>query len=311
MSRKKTPVFIPIKANRPLSIDEYINSYFNTTDKRNAEEEHFFQQWYGFLQSEREKRLEEITDVLSQAADDSVNETLARIVDAKYGAHPLCTVGSVQGGGGRFNIGGGMGHYKPFHCLYLASDDDTAYSEYFHYQRGYSIATLNSEELALKGKKKNYSNFEVEVSLENCIDIRNKEALRRFCEIISEIRPPKQMTDFAREIGLFRLKTVQTAGELHRTFMDREFLKFFTILDMPANPQWFGYYCYQAGIQCIIYPSVRGRGSNYAILVDNFRESQSTAKLNTDAPYIEKTNREINKSTFEFFKISAMTRIEA
>ncbi len=315
MSKKKQPInypsaassYIPAAGQKTLpTIDDYINLYLDKHDAQNAAIESFFQSWYGYLQDEREKRKEEINDVLTNAANKTIELDLVRIVDNEFGTHPLCALGSIQGAGRRFNIGSGLRKYRNFHCLYLASDDDTAYAEKFHSQRNQIKGSLTPHELALRPKIQDYSNFAVKVSLLKCLDITKKESLKDFCSIISNIKPPKHMMEFAKDLGYFRLRTVQTAGELHATFLEKEFLRYPTILDMPANSQWFGLYCFLAGIQGIIFNSVRhGGGKNYAIFIDNLKDTESFVQLNTKADYISEDLKRIDSSSFEFFKIAA------
>lgn len=141
----------------------------------------------------------------------------------------------------------------------------------------------------------------------NRIDITDKNSLRGFSEIISQIKPTKELLEFAHSVGIPTLKTVQTAGELLRTLLNPDFLKHPTALEMPANSQWFGLYCLRAGIQGIIYPSVRknGGGNNIAILIDNFTDTNSSARLNADTAIIHESRREMKSENIHFFKIPA------
>lgn len=302
--------YIPQKGRKTLpTIDDYINSYLDETDAQNAAVESFFQSWYGYLQDEREKRKDEIDDVLVAVANSTIELELVRIVDNQFGSHPLCTLGSVQGAGRRFNIGSDLRKYRNFHCLYLASDDDTAYAEKFHGQRAQIKGTLTPHELALRPKVSDYSNFGASVSLSKCIDITDKSRLKEFCDVISQIKPPQHMMEFAKQLGYFSLRTIQTPGELHKTFLEKEFLRFPIILDMPSNSQWFGLYCFLAGIQAIIFPSVRlNGGTNYAVFLDNLKGTDSFIELTTKADYIAQDHRRIDGKTFEFFKIAAASR---
>lgn len=301
--KKNKNVQIPKLGQRKvLTVDEYLNAYFERVDYAQGREEDFFKSYIKWLEDQREKRIGEITDSLIDVATTTVEGTFCRIVDLKYVNDPLCVYGSTLLSGRRFNIGDGISHYKPFHSLYIADNDDTAHCEKFHYPRQFTKGNLSSSEFGLR---KNYACFEVEVSLSKCIDITDKNSLKSFSEIISKIKPSREILEFAHAVGIPTLRTVQTPGELLKTLLNPEFLKHPTALEMPANSQWFGLYCLRAGIQGIIYPSVRksGGGKNIAVLIDNFSDTASFARLNADTEVVHESRREMNSKNLHFFKI--------
>lgn len=300
--KKKSKKFIPPKLKKIPSIDEILNEYFESEDGENKKLHEFFKAYYGFLQKTREDKLDEIVESLSAVSDTSVSEKLTRIVDLRYG-DPLSVVGSLMGAGGRFNIGNGMGHTKPFACLYVANDFHTAFCECYHYPPSYFRGKVSATEMALR-KANDFMSVELEVNIEKCIDLRNKENLRGFTEIISAIKPTAEFKLWAKELGYFSLRTVQTHGELYKTLLDPDFLRSYYSLEMPSNSQWFGYYCLMAGIQGIIFPSVRDEsGYNIGVLVDNFKDTESFIKLNDSVKVVSADRKIINADNYEFFKI--------
>lgn len=302
MARKKNNKnFIPAKPRKTPTIDEILNQYFESEDGENKKLQDFFKAYYGFLQKSREEKLEEIVESLSVVSDQSISEKLTRIVDLRYG-DPLSVVGSLTGSGGRFNIGNGMGHTKPFACLYVANDFHTSFCECYHYPPSYMRGNVDAAKMALR-KANDFMSVEVDVCIEKCIDLRNKENLRGFTEVISQIKPTEEFKDWAKELGYFALKTVQTHGELHHTLLDPDYLKSYYSLEMPSNSQWFGYYCLKAGIQGIVFPSVRDEtGYNIGILIDNFKDTESTISLNPEIQ-IPDDRKVLNSDNYEFFKI--------
>ena len=67
MSRKNSARnFIPSKSNKIPSIDEILNEYFESEDGANKKLQDFFKAYYGFLQSAREERIEEIVESLTK-----------------------------------------------------------------------------------------------------------------------------------------------------------------------------------------------------------------------------------------------------
>ncbi len=308
MSRKNSARnFIPSKSNKIPSIDEILNEYFESEDGANKKLQDFFKAYYGFLQSAREERIEEIVESLTSVSNDSVSESYSRMVDLTYG-DPLSVVGSLIGPGQRFNIGEGMGHTKPFACLYVANDYHTAFCEFHHYPPSYLRGGLDASKMALK-KPENEMHVRVQVNIEKCIDLRDKENLRDFTRVISEIKPTDEFKKWAKELGHYALRTVQTHGELYRTLLDQDFLRSYYSLEIPSNSQWFGYYCLRAGIQGIIYPSVRDEaGNNIGILIDNLKDTDSTIKLDDNIALIPDDRKILRADNYEFFKIKTATK---
>lgn len=53
-----------------------------------------------------------------------------------------------------------------------------------------------------------------------------------------------------------------------------------TIVDQPAASQWFGFYVKEAGIQGIVYPSVRNKiGYNLAVFPENIIGTNAKLRL--------------------------------
>ena len=74
MNRKRSAKnFIPPKTNKIPSIDEILNDYFDSEDGANKKLQDFFKAYYGFLQSSREEKLEEIVESLTSVSTDSLS----------------------------------------------------------------------------------------------------------------------------------------------------------------------------------------------------------------------------------------------
>lgn len=293
--------------NAFFSIDEYLNKYFEQSDLHEERKEQFFKTYYKSLEAKREALEDDISEALWSMCDSDFSESMWRIVDVDYASDPICAVGSFKNEGQRFNIGNGLKPYYPFGCLYVADDDDTAYAERFHHSRSfirtYSDGTINAHELALKKNSDGYTSIRLETNITKFLDLRDKKNLRPFCEVISAIKPGKDMLKYAKEVGIGNLRTIQTPGELLSSLMTTDFQKTPTVLSMPANPQWFGYYCLRAGIQAILYPSARrDHHFNLAILMDNFLDTDCTVRIPSGTSIIHETRKEMNKDNFEFFK---------
>lgn len=296
----KKKVIPKFAAKKPLSLDDYLNAYFERIDQAQAREEEFFRTYIKWLEAEREKRISEITDSINSVANTNMSGVFHRIVDLKYVTDPLCVYGSTLNNGQRFNIGNSISHYKPFPALYVADTVETAYAERFHQPMTYSRGELKPNDSALR---KNFACFEVEVNISNCIDLTDKKNLQGFADVISTIKPTREMLDFAKSVGIPALRTIQTTSELLQTLLSHQYMKHPTILDMPSNPQWFALYCLRSGVTGIKYPSVRSdSGTNLAVFIDNLTDSSAHIKLNADTPVLNESRRIINHTNFNFFK---------
>ena len=85
-----------------------------------------------YFELEPRRQLDEpqLLDALrSQALPAYSFEDWSRIVDYRYALEPLSVAGSLNGDGGRFNVGGALspGAFTPFPALYVAEDYGTAF----------------------------------------------------------------------------------------------------------------------------------------------------------------------------------------
>jgi hypothetical protein len=76
----------------------------------------------------------------------------ARVTDWRWNLTPLSAAGSLNGIGGRFNIGNDLDRARnqAFMCLYLAENVDTAFAEYFGGSLSSTTTGLSLSEFALR-----------------------------------------------------------------------------------------------------------------------------------------------------------------
>jgi hypothetical protein len=311
-SEKSGSKFIRTKSSFiGASIDDLLNQYFEKYEVRLKEKEDFFVAYLSYLENQREAVKEDLIDSIRNVSEQSISDQqFVRLVDLKYITDPLSTKGSLKGNGGRFNIGSELARFKQFSGLYLASDDGTAYAEKFHYSPTYTKGDLSGEGFALRGNK-DYAVVGLNVNIGKCIDLTEKEKLRDFASILSGIKPNKELIEWGTSLGILKLKTVQTHGELLKNLLDPEFLKTCMALERPANSQWFGYFCLQAEVQAIKYPSVRNeKGVNLVLLVDNFKDTESYVELTTTSNVIDSSRRRIDGKNKDFFMFDIPSRVD-
>lgn len=296
------------KQSRRPSAEKLVESHLVNLEKETADICSFWEDYWLFLSREREKRLDDIKEALFEAREPTfIDESLSRIVSGNFSKNPLCTLGSVRRPpGGRFNFGSISSSLSDFHCLYVASDYRTAEAEFFHYEHDQTIGEgqLSREDMALV--RGSFLHCKIKACLENILDLRNKESLVGFVEVIKNIRPPRHLQERATALELGNLTTVSNVDRLLLTLFEPNFKQWGIWITQPSNSQWIGHYAHLAGIQAIIYPSCRkvsDTSFNLAIFPDNLKESLSTVALADNVQHVEDSLTVMNGSNFWIFTI--------
>ena len=254
-----------------------------------------------YLASEREKRLPELLDALTEnRQSEIVIENGSRIVETMYATNPLCSVGSViRPPGGRFNFGPISSFYKTFHALYLASDYQTAFSEKFPPPDNMDSSELQPEQYAL-AQATSFVHSRVKISLSNVLDLRNANALKGFSEIVCRRETPKKFKEWGEQVGFPDLGTIQNENALFENILAKNYEQWCFLLDQPSNSQWLGHYAKKAGMEGIIYPSVRNtEGFNVAIFPENIEESE--VSLRDASALVEEKYMSLHSKNYSLF----------
>jgi hypothetical protein len=291
-----------------ISPEEYVEKYLTRLEKYDQTRLEFEHDFQGYLASEREKRIDKIIDALTNSALGGFENICHRIVASDYGADPLCTYGSLLDSG-RFNFGSVGGHFNQFDCHYAASNYETAFQEKFHYSlEDLKDGPLSPSEMSVMPVG-SFNNIRVDISLSRCLDLRDPDSLKSFFEVISEIAPSSTIQlkwkHFCKKnkIKHERLLTINQLEQLYFSIYDPNFKQFETFLDLPSNSQWLGHYARLAGIQGIIYMSLRNEnGFNIAVFPSNLKNTDSYIKLTDNVPYVDSSRRQMNSVNCEFFK---------
>ena len=129
--------------------------------------------------------------------------------------------------------------------------------------------------------------------LESVLDISDAATLREFVEIIKEFALPKGVAQLARELGIPRPPgLIRSAAMLQRQLLDPNWGMLPIQYDLPSNSQVFGRIASAAGIQGILYPSVRAESAKcLALYPQNWRSSGCYVELMDPAPPGAVTNR--------------------
>jgi hypothetical protein len=250
---------------------EYIFDTFTLADLRRKprlkdEVLRYYWDHYSALQHQRSTVAEEITGALVRAASSSFPfRRWMRVVDYQFTNHPLSAIGSVKSmTGGRFNIGDiDPIKFAPFPALYLASDQDTALAEKFGHPNESDGQTVN--EMTLRSDR-SYSCVAANGTLETVIDLSKMERLRAFVDIIGQFKFPPALIGMARRLGI-RDQIVSSLADLEAALFQIHWRAMPVQLDVPASSQIFGQLVARAGIEGIVFPSVRSGSGGTALAV--------------------------------------------
>ena len=296
---------IPHKKYYSLSPEQYVEYALCDLQKASKKIRSFYKDYHIYLATQRNLLIDEIIKSLKGVGKNKKKGIFYRVVSSKYMNDPLCTAGSLLYSG-RFNFGKISYDYQKFPCLYISSTQEGAKHEKFPNQDN---ALLSSSEMSLVPDD-SFLTSRCEVSLTKCIDIRTQNSLKDFTKVISQIDPTerfqKKWKKMNRKVSgkakVASLKTIKKTEELYKSLFEIYYEQWVTWLDIPSNSQWFGHYVKEAGIEAIIYPSIRHKECyNLAIYPQNFG-SKSYVRLADDHKSVPMDRTEMNKKNYNFFE---------
>jgi len=258
----------------------------------------FHWQFYSHLAYLRNQIYESLRNALRERTTSFEFSRWQRAVKYKYSLNPLSTQGSLSDPGGRFNIGTiDTTRYPPFSALYLASDKGTALAELLGRDGG--GGSLTPEELALT-KAESVAAVSVSGILESALDIRERNSLVSFVNLIRDFKLPKTLITQARKLGLPTLWLIRTVGQLTKELRRADWRSWPMRFDVPSPSQIFGRIVLEAGIEGILYSSVLTEKACLALYPQNFQNSPSYVELDDPLP-AENIPGRIDAATFRNF----------
>lgn len=240
--------------------------------------------FYAELAYQRSQIEGELVAALSRAAIGPYRfDHWQRAVKWKYSLDPLNTRGSVQYGGGRFNIGKIDPKLFPiFPALYITEDKDTALQETLG-QSALHDAHLLAQEIAL-GAPQSESLISVSGKLETIINLSNAENLQPFVDLLAEVKIPSYLHRDSKKLGIGPLSVLKTTDELKGNLLDPNWRVLPQVVDVPANSQLFGQLVRSAGIGGILYPSKFTDKKCLVLYPQNFENTSSYIELDDECP---------------------------
>jgi RES domain-containing protein len=125
--------------------------------------------------------------------------------------------------------------------------------------------------------------------------------LKTFVEAIKDISIPEYYIKTGKKLNI-PISMATNENTLRSLFFTEEYPLWAAWLDQPAPSQLFGHYCRLAGIEGILYPSVRNPNKkNIVLFPDNFKDSNAVVELIDQAPHVPAERRKITKENYQNF----------
>lgn len=291
MTEKKPKVFYVLDQLSAHDIKQWMKHYNEIAD--------YCWDHFSYFAHKRSRVYEDLKNSLRMNTRAFKFNNWRRIIDNIFFREPLSSQGSIlHFPGGRFNIGDiDPLKFPRFGALYLAEDTTTALREKFGLEPKELIEGLTAEEINVAG---NISQFVVGGNLTCVLDIQNQDSLKDFFELISKIHLPTQFVSRAAKLKISPMPHAANVNELIQTFLRPDWNIMPTQFDVPANPQILGQLAHAAGIEAILYPSVKTKQQCLAIYPDNFKNSDAYIELEGEISELI-ANKRIDQSTFHNF----------
>ena len=154
------------------------------------------------LEPQRQRDEQALLDaVRASATTNFAFDGWCRIVDYRYSLMPLAVEGSLEGIGGRFNVGRGIspGTFTAFPALHVADEYAAAFKEKFP-SRSSGRSELGGDEFALR-KPGSFSQVRLRGRLDLIIDVGDRNALKPFADVIRQFGAPKSAGPIARRLA--------------------------------------------------------------------------------------------------------------
>jgi hypothetical protein len=254
---------------------------------------------FAYFAHKRSQVMEDLKQSLQDNTTSFEFNNWRRIISHPFSNTPLSTIGSIKSfPGGRFNIGNiDTERFPKFPALYLAEDTTTAFLEMMGLKPETITGGLTGQELAAAG---NFSHFTVQGNLTNILDLTNLETLRQFHSHLQNIELPIYYRKKANQLKITPMLPVKNLEELRNTLFAEDWRLMPMQFDTPANSQILGQIAYSAGIEAILYPSVKTNQKALAVYPKNFIDSDASVEI-TGAVSETAIHTRIDKDTYKNF----------
>lgn len=263
-------IFVLLDSVPPRAIKTWIKLHNNMID--------YVAGHFAYFAHRRSQVMEELKQSLLENTISFEFDDMRRIVSHQFSNTPLSSVGSVKSfPGGRFNIGViDAERFPQFSALYLAEDTGTAFLEMHGIKPDVLTQGLTANELAVAG---NFSHVVIRGKLLTVLDLTNPESLQQFYTLLKGIELPLYYKKKAAQLKITAMLPVKSLKELRETLFADNWRLMPMQFDVPANSQVLGQIAHSAGIEAILYPSVKTGKNALAIYTENFRGTEAFIEI--------------------------------
>lgn len=263
--------------HKAIVLDSFTQHQLQSWERRGDTLQWLSDRIYFELERQRVGQYDALCASLHSAPAATVDVTnWARVTDWRWNISPLSPAGSLNGIGGRFNIGNDLNRARnqAFASLYLAENVETAFSEYFGGSLSGTVGGLSLSELALR-RASSFTTFVLSGQLEHVLDLRTDKSLKAFADIIEGFDISPQTKTAVRKAGLPPRRIMRSAHEIWTQLLvaPPNWRLEPQAYGIPAACQIFGRFVHDAGFEAILYPSQQSGGNCLAVYPGNFRAS--------------------------------------
>ena len=291
-----------------IGMSGLLNDYFDAIlydirhcKKRTKEVLAYHDLYHSVLAHQRAQVLEDLKVALAQHTTSFKFQGWSRIVAYQHANHPLSASGSVYNDpGGRFNIGAiDPLRFPPFPALYVAKDFPTAFKEVYGQTTKVGNLQLTESELALANGA-SMAKVCICGYIEHVLNILDPSALKEFVDSIKGFKLSQDLYKRARTLKLHLPRIIKDVPTLQSVLLSHDWRNTPQLVDTPAPSQIFGQIAHAAGIEAILYQSVKTSKDCLAVFVENFENSTSYVELEGSIPPAT-THSRLDSTTWKDF----------
>jgi hypothetical protein len=271
------------RTKKPIVLDAFTEQQMQLWDDQGHTLQRLSDRIYFELERQRVAHYDALCTSLHAVPSVIVDVTdWSRVTEWRWNLTPLSSVGSLNGVGGRFNIGNDLDRARnqAFESLYIAESVDTALAEYFGGSPSSLKSGLSLSDLALR-RRSSFTTFVLKGQLEQVLDLRTDKALGAFADIIKDFDISEETKHAVRIAGLPPRAIMRSARELWKQLLvpPSEWRLEPQAHGIPAACQIFGGFARDAGFEGILFPSQQGSGFCLAVYPGNFRASDGRLEV--------------------------------
>lgn len=243
--------------------------------------------YFGFVEQRNVLRKELLAALQAPTFTSFEFQNWVRIIPYRYCLSPLSAQGSLNGIGGRFNVGYDIPSHvvAPWPALYLAENFDTAFREKYGNARDDARGALKPEELALQ-KPESITSVRLCGQISRVFDLTDTAKLKPFCDVLARCKMPREVADVLRRLKIKRkeITTIKTPAQLQAAVMAHHWRQWPVQFEVPAHGQVLASLLIAAGYEAVLYRSSKSDKRCLAVFPCNIGSNDTWIELAPDYP---------------------------